>query len=273
MALFVVSSKAGLLQPRVSEDLPDCSQVGDDELVYFPHPTNCSKFYQCAHQRPVEMECPKGLEWNVETNTCLYPEEASCSTRLLRSNRCENVSDWENVLFPNPDDCSTYFHCLHQQPFLEHCPEDLHFSPNESRCEYPDIAGCQVGQVGRNDFSSCENVPDDQDVLLPNPKNCSTYIQCVNQKPMVRNCSKGLEFNSELRECTWPWESNCQENSCKGVSEWEDVLLPNPEDCETYIQCVHQQPVVRPCPSGLHWSVQMNRCEWPSIANCSLPAK
>ncbi|GLV44873.1 obstructor-G [Carabus blaptoides fortunei] len=140
----------------------------------------------------------------------------------------------------------------------------------------------------------CVGVSPLEDALLPNPDNCGTYIQCVHEKPMVRDCPAGLHWSPDACRCEWPSIAKCTttdgsgtstcrtatisndcrygkksaDECCLGVSPLEDVLLPNPNNCGTYLQCVHEKPMVRDCPDDLHWSPDACRCEWPSIAKC-----
>merc|ERR1712142_665766 len=37
---------------------------------YVQHPTDCTKFFQCATFGPVEFDCPAGLGWNPSHKLC-----------------------------------------------------------------------------------------------------------------------------------------------------------------------------------------------------------
>ncbi|XP_011427552.3 chitinase-3-like protein 1 [Magallana gigas] len=52
--------------------------------------------------------------------------------------------------------------------------------------------------------------------------------------------------------------------SCVGN---EGALLPHP-DCTKYYQCVNGIPMEKSCPGGLHFSVTISACDWPSNAGC-----
>jgi hypothetical protein len=46
-------------------------------------------------------------------------------------------------------------------------------------------------------------------VLLPNPKDCSSFFICSNGVPIKLNCPAGLHFNDQLKVCDWPQNANC----------------------------------------------------------------
>ncbi|XP_001626966.2 von Willebrand factor D and EGF domain-containing protein [Nematostella vectensis] len=47
---------------------------------HYPHPTDCTKFYQCdAFHRAFLHNCPAGLKWNVKANACDWPRNVDCN--------------------------------------------------------------------------------------------------------------------------------------------------------------------------------------------------
>ncbi|XP_063842691.1 zinc metalloproteinase nas-15-like [Scylla paramamosain] len=46
-------------------------------------------------------------------------------------------------------------------------------------------------------------------------------------------------------------------------------LFRYPGDCSKYISCSNTSPYVMNCPAGLHFSLDLNRCEYPITANCT----
>lgn len=45
------------------------------------------------------------------------------------------------------------------------------------------------------------------------------------------------------------------------------TFFPHP-DCTKYFVCNWHSVVEQNCPPGLHWNVQANYCDWPSLAGC-----
>ncbi|ODM99814.1 putative bifunctional chitinase/lysozyme [Orchesella cincta] len=48
----------------------------------------------------------------------------------------------------------------------------------------------------------------------------------------------------------------------------EGGIAPNPEDCKSYILCLHGEEQVKECPSGLHYNKEQKICDWPANAKC-----
>ncbi|XP_033178854.1 peritrophin-1 isoform X3 [Bombus impatiens] len=50
---------------------------------------------------------------------------------------CPNEEEEDVALFPNPDDCSTYYSCIRETPVLMQCNEGLEFNPELRVCDWP----------------------------------------------------------------------------------------------------------------------------------------
>ncbi|KAH7711052.1 hypothetical protein AAVH_21638 [Aphelenchoides avenae] len=45
-------------------------------------------------------------------------------------------------LFPNPENCDSFFRCVSGTPYLQYCPASLKFSKETQECVWPEIANC-----------------------------------------------------------------------------------------------------------------------------------
>ncbi|XP_077514608.1 endochitinase-like isoform X2 [Amblyomma americanum] len=54
--------------------LPDCSDYTWD---FYPHETDCSKYYQCGHGKPMLRSCNSGTVWDIDRNICNWPDNVS----------------------------------------------------------------------------------------------------------------------------------------------------------------------------------------------------
>lgn len=68
-------------------------------------------------------------------------------------------------------------------------------------------------------------------------------------------------------------EEEIAETGCKGP---KDCLYPNPDNCNSFIQCTVNSdgetgtPVVMPCPDDLEWNDIDKLCDWPDApGTCS----
>uniref|UniRef100_A0A182IWW4 Chitin-binding type-2 domain-containing protein n=1 Tax=Anopheles atroparvus TaxID=41427 RepID=A0A182IWW4_ANOAO len=60
---------------------PNCPAPEGPVPVYFVHPTNCSKFYECHRKDAYEFECPAGLHFNTRLKVCDHPMVAQCESQ------------------------------------------------------------------------------------------------------------------------------------------------------------------------------------------------
>ena len=49
-----------------------------DPNGFYPHPTDCQKYYQCAHGTPYEYTCASGLLWNDQLKYCDWETNVQC---------------------------------------------------------------------------------------------------------------------------------------------------------------------------------------------------
>lgn len=53
----------------------------------------------------------------------------------------------------------------------------------------------------------------------------------------------------------------------------EYVSLPNPDDCGSFYKCDDGVPFYYDCPAGLHFSPELQVCDWPESAKCTAGAE
>jgi len=46
-------------------------------------------------------------------------------------------------------------------------------------------------------------------VLIPNPEDCSTYFECIDGQPVLRDCPDNYYYCEEKQHCTWEWDTDC----------------------------------------------------------------
>ena len=55
---------------------------------------------------------------------------------------------------------------------------------------------------------------------------------------------------------------------CPESADGQSVFLPYPYDCGKYYHCVGEVPILRECPTGLHFDTSINVCNFPELAGC-----
>ncbi|MCL2561811.1 MAG: carbohydrate-binding module family 14 protein [Rikenellaceae bacterium] len=55
----------------------------------------------------------------------------------------------------------------------------------------------------------CPPNPHGEIVLIPNPEDCSTYFECIDGQPVLRDCPDNYYYCEEKQHCTWEWDTDC----------------------------------------------------------------
>lgn len=67
---------------KANNTSPFCKAGGglcSDPNGFYPHETDCQKYYECSNGVPWEMSCPDELLWNQSEVTCDWPRNVDCT--------------------------------------------------------------------------------------------------------------------------------------------------------------------------------------------------
>lgn len=193
----------------------------DEELL--PNPADCGTYYICLNGEAILMHCPPSLHWSIEWSRCEYPNVANCketettekppSTKPSTTKnpgevptKCPAENGPEDVLLPNQADCGSFFKCLDGIPHLIDCPVNQHWSVELNRCDWPEVAKCQVNKyVLKHVFATwpteCPAENGQYDYFLPNLEDCSTYYKCDHGVKYLMDCPKGTLWHAPMQRC------------------------------------------------------------------------
>ena len=51
---------------------------------------------------------------------------------------------WADGHWPNPESCSSYFHCANGRPYEGNCPAGLLWNGLKSECDFPENVNCDI---------------------------------------------------------------------------------------------------------------------------------
>ena len=152
--------------------------------------------------------------------------------------RCPPYNEGFVVHIPHEYDCTKFYKCDWGIPKLFACELGLHFSVLTERCEYPSDANCQL-QGSSTQMTTLRTTTSSQPT--------STTTQ---PPPVGSRCpSDDDPFNNP-------------------------IFLPHEYDCSLFYMCFFGDLILYECSiPGTHWSVPLNKCEDPSVADCQLGQK
>merc|ERR1712107_307253 len=77
--IFVSLITAVLSRPGSIKEYPvECPESTDGFPVFLPHPTDCTKYYECQGDWPILMECAPPLYFDPSISVCNWPNMVDC---------------------------------------------------------------------------------------------------------------------------------------------------------------------------------------------------
>lgn len=165
---FTVNSVRVETNPLSSDDtVTSCSQY-DSEGALIAH-ENCNRFYKCNGGKPVALDCPAGLVFNIEVQYCDWSSNVECGDRTIAEIEKEDTQDngaWtpehghsdpsqapaicaaeeSNGVLVAHENCSQFYKCDRRVPVTVDCPASLLYHPELEICDWPQNVDC----AGRN---------------------------------------------------------------------------------------------------------------------------
>ncbi|GIX87999.1 papilin [Caerostris darwini] len=175
---------------------------------YYTNPDNCSTYIACSNRKEYIMSCPKGLHFDHQRQRCEKPCDAYCDKSL--SCQCkwatcgtDDVCFLPRIIGPCRAGFSSYY-----------------FNKRTGECEHFYYGGCKGNENRFKNKEECENKcktkkPEEpeftcyKDGTYPNPKNCTTFIQCSNGQKYIRECPSGLHYSDKTERCEQPCDAYC----------------------------------------------------------------
>jgi hypothetical protein len=230
----------------------------------FPHETLCEYYYDCWEGDATLCRCTEGYLFDLTYNGCNFPEYVDCGSRINpgtgptpppRDTTTKGTGPTEQPppggefdcpalegLYPNPEDCSTYYQCAGGVAFLEHCPPNLVFNPRAEVCDYPE----NVPECDGSATNSPNTTTTTTTTLAPPPSNETTLAPPPSNETTIR--PPGF------------------------VCPKEDGFFPNPEDCHSFYVCFNEEALLVPCPNGLAFNPDTDTCDLPEMVPSCKPA-
>ncbi|XP_020710705.2 uncharacterized protein LOC105690556 isoform X4 [Athalia rosae] len=244
---------------------PDKNPTCPPELTgLVPHPSDCTKFLQCANGNTFVMDCGPGTVFNPAVSVCDWPYNVQgCEDALKPKLETTTVPFWKKI------DVRGDFQVA---PHL----------PSESSSPY-NVISCPDGYNG----------------LVRHPSDCTKFLQCANDNTFVMDCGPGTVFNPAVGVCDWPYNVQGCEDALKPKVEtttapfWEKIdvrgdfqvaphlpsesrpsdviscpdgyngLVRHPSDCNKFLQCGDGNMQVMDCTPGTVFNPSLSVCDFP----------
>ncbi|KFB49435.1 hypothetical protein ZHAS_00017539 [Anopheles sinensis] len=242
LAVLPVSSELIQFPTAVDDPVVESVCVGVNAGI-FPHPdpTLCHVYISCTFDRPIVYQCAAGFVFNPDTLLCVPGDREQCTDR--------SEPDWNAVcssvsyaFYPDPNECWKFVFCTLGLPNRYTCPDGEIWSQKDGSCRLGNRDTCEVLDVG----NLCVGRPDG---AIAHPTDCRQYLECTAGQTAVRECTRGLIFDSTVGRCVVGNTDTCTPavDVCRGVA---NDLRPHPNECHLFVFCSLGEASVLVCPPG-----------------------
>ncbi|XP_035223247.1 fibrillin-3-like isoform X2 [Stegodyphus dumicola] len=241
---------------------------------------DCFSFYLCSNGKEHRIQCPPGLHFSVAHEACEDPCVARCdpdiecttSTKPTTQMYSTPSTTYKPVspeciepegLFPNPEDCGSFFQCSNGRAHLVRCPTGLHFSKNDEICEIPCVAGCNISISCPTEIPDIEGNCTCESCFLPDPTDCSAYYFCSDRHLTKGYCPYGMLFDKISTQCENEDEVDCEATGDPAMCPEPFGIFPYPGDCKKFLYCENSVAHVRKCDPELEFDPENKVCSTP----------
>ncbi|XP_052893478.1 mucin-2-like [Anopheles moucheti] len=227
---------------------PNCPEHEGPRPVYFVHPTNCSRFYECKQKDAWEFECARGLHFNSKIDVCDYPANAQCEPQSSGTTTNPPTTSLVTSTTTTPNTTPTTPETVPTNPPTTPTsapPPTVVTTTTTTPYPTPDLPSTPTSYTTPDDSTTTPNptpntpttaTPDDS-TTTPNPASDATTTYRPPQ--------------SEVTPMP-----NCPPFGATQPNYWADH-----SDCSRYLGCLENCVQNFQCPGGLYWNDVQKQCD------------
>ncbi|XP_011183617.1 uncharacterized protein LOC105212916 isoform X6 [Zeugodacus cucurbitae] len=198
-----------------------------------PHPTDCTKFLNCANGNTHVQNCGPGTAFSASKKVCDFKDKVDCSDRANAAYGASNNRDsrqYDEVfcpagasgLYPHPYDCTRFLNCAHGQMAIQSCGPGTAFDPAKLICDFLHKVNCtstttikRKSNLNYVDTSVKQNAlegevaKEEGDIFcppgvsghFPYPFDYTKFINCKNGNTAIQNCVSGTAYSISRNYC------------------------------------------------------------------------
>lgn len=129
--------------PPPTEDFPDngleplCDGLPQGHFIN--NIAYCRLFYVCMNGLAIIAQCPEGYSFNEANQSCDNQIDFPCLDEETNNDICPETGIYA---YEEQNSCELYNFCFAGTHSIRQCADGLHFNSIDSRCDYPEMAGC-----------------------------------------------------------------------------------------------------------------------------------
>ncbi|KAH8343165.1 hypothetical protein KR059_005797, partial [Drosophila kikkawai] len=177
-----------------------------------PHPTDCTKFLNCANGHAFVQDCGPGTAFNPSLLVCVHKGTVNCGGAggSGSSGHAYSAVSSEQLgcppgtrgLHPHPHDPHKYLRCgIGVQPQVEQCPQGQIFDGFRLVCVYSGSAQTSYNPSPTSEHLSDLLCPHGADGQFVHPFDQTKFLLCKAAKLAVQSCEPGHVFSISRGTC------------------------------------------------------------------------
>ncbi|XP_037722831.1 uncharacterized protein LOC119555492 isoform X2 [Drosophila subpulchrella] len=218
-----------------------------------PHPTDCTKFLNCANGQAFVMDCAPGTAFSVASLVCVHKDVAKCGTGAQVENgagqgpsdHAEFMLDRSTLTCPpqvqgyylHPFDCTKYVRCWNQQIFIESCTPGEIFSFSNQKCVPTD---------------QCKGPNDHVEYLIDGPDSPTNQVPSYPTKP------SDTRPPPQSSNPSYPPAEHLTDLFCPSGVQGQFV---HPFDQTKFLLCPTDKVMVQSCQPNYVFSISRGYCQ------------
>ncbi|XP_053956322.1 uncharacterized protein LOC128861972 [Anastrepha ludens] len=173
---------------------------------------NCRGYFVCINGQKIVGECSENEYFDKVLSACLDDVNNQCGIVSAQSTEsqvvsCVGLSD--STLYPyTPDNCRSYFQCVHGKPNVHECADGLYFNASITRC-VKDITECamptaslkRAPELDNHKVNICEKAKPGERYANINDHCHSSYVCGEDGSIAYTTCPAGELYNDESGIC------------------------------------------------------------------------
>jgi len=284
-SLLLLVASSGFSRPSFSNSDVVCPESEDGFPVFLPHPSDCTKYYQCQEDWPILMECAPPLYFDPDLGVCNWPRFVDCqqaSTTAEATTEAPvttaadtttpeafNTTTTEAVDTTTPEAIDTTTAEAVDTTTAEVVDTTTSEAVDTTTAEAVDTTTPEAAP------STTEEVVDTTTVQAATSDDTRGFRRSVNMAADEAS-TEADETTTKAAETTEPAQTTTAEATTAVFDAVcpEEIFLsfvPHP-DCNKYYECAWGVPILMSCPPTLYFDPKLNVCNYPDQVDCQMPS-
>ncbi|CAH1643057.1 unnamed protein product [Spodoptera littoralis] len=294
------STTENIVSSTTLANVATTSTPGLDETICvrvfgtIPHPELCNSFYICDGDKPMQLFCVDGYEYDHGSRGCVEIAEGGCTFQSASTPEATTIADppicveGQYGKIPHPELCNSFYLCTGGQAIQLFCSEGFEFDPNVRECVRIAEGGCTLGSqttpaVDVTTTPSSE-LPDttterDPDDFLPGDVVTTTErgVTSTSEPTTAPAGSTSSDVGDVPTEGSTIDYATTTLPTTYGTTTEAPICapgmfgnVPHPDRCDAYYLCVGDNALPFTCDEGLEVDPESKLCVQIAEGGCTM---